>query len=122
MGNDLYKRLAVAEADAMFENSKRLDVMIDGYQRACAEGDEESAADLCRRIRNKLLEESDARMCIDRMGLEIPTGTTFAEWEPFLAALGSNIGGAWGQYRQALRDIPEQPGFPFDVEFPEKPE
>ena len=27
----------------------------------------------------------------------------------------------WTEYRQALRDIPQQEGFPFDVEFPERP-
>ena len=29
---------------------------------------------------------------------------------------------AWATYRQALRDIPEQEGFPHDVTFPTKPE
>lgn len=28
---------------------------------------------------------------------------------------------AWAVYRQALRDIPSQDGFPWDVTFPEKP-
>lgn len=28
---------------------------------------------------------------------------------------------AWATYRQALRDITSQPGFPNDVVFPEKP-
>ena len=28
----------------------------------------------------------------------------------------------WQQYRQALRDITDQPGFPFDVVWPEVPE
>lgn len=28
----------------------------------------------------------------------------------------------WTEYRQALRDIPEQEGFPYDVEFPKQPE
>ena len=28
---------------------------------------------------------------------------------------------AWKAYRQALRDIPEQSGFPWNVVFPEKP-
>lgn len=27
----------------------------------------------------------------------------------------------WVEYRQKLRDIPTQPGFPFDVEWPEPP-
>jgi hypothetical protein len=29
---------------------------------------------------------------------------------------------AWAEYRQVLRDLPQQPGFPFVVEFPTKPE
>jgi hypothetical protein len=28
---------------------------------------------------------------------------------------------AWAAYRQALRDIPQQPGFPLDVQWPEQP-
>lgn len=28
----------------------------------------------------------------------------------------------WAQYRQALRDIPLQPGFPHNIEWPTKPE
>lgn len=27
----------------------------------------------------------------------------------------------WAEYRQALRDVPEQSGFPYDVIWPEKP-
>jgi hypothetical protein len=27
----------------------------------------------------------------------------------------------WAVYRQALRDIPEQPGFPWEVEWPVPP-
>lgn len=32
------------------------------------------------------------------------------------------VRGDWAVYRQALRDIPNQPGFPFDIVFPVKPE
>jgi hypothetical protein len=28
---------------------------------------------------------------------------------------------AWATYRQALRDVPSQPGFPLDVDWPTKP-
>jgi len=28
---------------------------------------------------------------------------------------------AWQPYRQTLRDVPEQPGFPQDIQWPEKP-
>lgn len=33
---------------------------------------------------------------------------------------GANIPSAWKLYRQALRDLPQQEGFP-NVEFPKKP-
>jgi hypothetical protein len=29
---------------------------------------------------------------------------------------------AWRDYRQALRDIPQQPGFPENIQWPTKPE
>jgi hypothetical protein len=33
----------------------------------------------------------------------------------------TNIPGVWEVYRQALRDVPAQAGFPFEVTWPEKP-
>ena len=35
--------------------------------------------------------------------------------------LGKAVPAAWKSYRQALRDIPTQEGFPHDVTFPEEP-
>jgi hypothetical protein len=32
-----------------------------------------------------------------------------------------NVSQAWGVYRQALRDVPQQEGFPFNVVWPEAP-
>lgn len=74
-----------------------------------------------RAKRDKLLAESDARMCIDRMGLEAPEGSTFTAWLSFLKGIGNVLSGKWAAYRKALRDLPEQPGFPYDVEFPSPP-
>lgn len=36
--------------------------------------------------------------------------------------LGEAVPDEWKQYRQALRDIPTQPNFPDDIEWPTKPE
>lgn len=74
-----------------------------------------------RAKRDKLLAQSDARMCFDRMGLDIPSETTFSAWLGFLRGIATSISGEWASYRQALRDLPEQPGFPYDVEFPLPP-
>lgn len=120
--NDLYKRLARAEAAAAQQNAELMETLRDGYERACEAQDEESAAEFCRKIRNKLLEQSDAEMSLDRLGLTVPSGATFTAWLSFLKGLGSALTGAWSTYRQALRDLTAQPGFPFDVTFPEKPE
>ncbi|MGN1318898.1 MAG: phage tail assembly chaperone, partial [Lachnospirales bacterium] len=45
----------------------------------------------------------------------------FSAWLGFFKKLGEVVNGEWAVYRQALRDIPEQEGFPFDVKFPSQP-
>lgn len=75
-----------------------------------------------REKRDKLLAESDKALCIDRLGLEAPSGSTFTAWLSFLKALADTLSGEWAQYRQALRDIPQQESFPYNVTFPTKPE
>lgn len=122
MKNDYYKRLARVEAMANSDKAELMETLQEAYNRACNEQDEQSAAEYVRKIRNKLLEEADARMILDRMGLESPQGNMFADWLPFLQGLGNALAGEWALYRQALRDIPEQIGFPFNVNFPTPPE
>lgn len=78
-------------------------------------------AEEVRQVRNELLKESDAEMCLDRMGLIMPEGTSFTAWISFLKSLGNAVTGNMARYRQELRDITKQPGFPFNVVFPEKP-
>lgn len=53
-----------------------------------------------RAERNRLLAESDWTQLLD-----IPEATR----------------ASWAVYRQALRDLPQQPGFPHDVAWPAKP-
>ena len=79
------------------------------------------AAAAARAVRDQLLKDSDASMALDRLGLDVPSGTTFTAWLSFLRGLGSVLTGAIAQYRQALRDLPNQPGFPFEIDWPEKP-
>lgn len=78
-----------------------------------------------RAKRDKLLAESDKEMVIDRLGLDIPTEftmtTIISSLKEFFTALKAITNNEWAQYRQQLRDITEQNGFPFNVEFPEKP-
>lgn len=71
------------------------------YDDAVLSGNEEEAATAARDYRNKLLEETDSMMVIDRPNVN--------ETE-------------WRTYRQELRDITLQDGFPMNITFPVKPE
>jgi hypothetical protein len=87
---------------------------------AQAESYDVAAADV-RVKRNAILASTDASMALDRLGLTAPTGTTFSSWLSFLKTIGTAISGEMAVYRQALRDITTQDGFPYDVVWPEKP-
>lgn len=82
----------------------------------------DEAASSVRAHRDKLLQNSDAQMAIDRLGLTVPEGSTFSEWLSFLHALGDALTGKWKVYRQLLRDLPQQTGFPYEVEWPKQPD
>lgn len=62
------------------------------------------AAQKVRAKRDALLDATDKEMTVDRIERESEQTVS-----------------AWKAYRQALRDIPEQAGFPFDVEWPVRP-
>ena len=87
--------------------------------------DYESVAREVREKRNLLLEESDKEMAFDRLGFEIPSTITMTNivtvLKNFFNTLKSIRTGEWAEYRQALRDITNQEGFPYNVVFPEKP-
>lgn len=110
-----YKRLAQIEAMSNLQKSQLPEVLKKAYQAACASGDEQAAADAARALRNKLLDLSDREMSLDRLGLD--TSSTFA----FITSLGHIFSGGWAVYRQALRDLPQQEGFPLNVIWPSEP-
>lgn len=58
-------------------------------------------ADFVRSDRNQRLKDSDWTQ-----GKDMP----------------DNISTVWATYRQALRDVPQQAGFPWDVQWPQQPE
>lgn len=122
MQENIYKRLAQAEAMAAAQKAETMEVLQAAYKRACEEINEEDAAAFARKIRDKLLNETDSRVALDRFNISVPSGTSFTAWLSFLKSLGEIITGAWAIYRQALRDLPEQEGFPFNVTFPTPPE
>lgn len=67
--------------------------------------DTEGEAARVRAERDKKLAESDVMVLPDR-------------WN----AMTTEQQQAWAAYRQALRDVPEQEGFPWNVQWPEQPE
>ena len=116
MKNNYYKRLAQVEAIAAATKAELYETLRAAYDAACEEQNEEEAARLARKIRNKLLDESDKEMTLDRLGLDMSTVTKF------IVSLSKIFSGSWAVYRQALRDLPTQAGFPFDVIFPTPPD
>ena len=82
---------------------------------------DQAAAEI-RAKRDELLQQSDQRLCIDRLGLDASGGNTITSFLPFVKGLASALTGEWAEYRQALLDVPQQEGFPFDVTWPVPPE
>ena len=99
-----------------------MEVLQAAYKRACEEENKEDAAAFARKIRDKFLCDTDNRVALDRFNISVPSGGTFTAWLSFLKSLGEIITGAWATYRQELRDLPEQEGFPFNITFPAPPE
>lgn len=91
---------------------------IEAWREKAMQEDYDRVAAEIRAIRDKLLAESDKEMMLDRMGLEVPTGVSFSAWLEFLKKIGSAVSGDLAKYRQELRDIPQQEGFPYCVVFP----
>ena len=98
------------------------DIMTKAYEQAVRDEDEDVAAELARKIRNKMLTESDKEVTLDRLNLIVPAGNSFTAWLAFLKDIAEMLTGEWAKYRQALRDLPEQEGFPLDIEFPKRPD
>lgn len=113
---DREMRLARAERYAEVSRAGDLDVLEAAYQQAARDGDTEYAAAAARAIRDKLLALSDQYVTLDRVGLDTSSITAL------VASLRNVFGGAWPKYRQQLRDLPQQEGFPFQVEFPKPPD
>lgn len=79
-----------------------------------------------RAKRNELLKESDQYMCLDRMNIdtsdeEITIVTVTKIAVAFFKSIFKILKGNYAKYRQELRDITTQPGFPYNVEFPKEP-
>ena len=84
--------------------------------------DHDATAKSIRERRNELLDQTDKDMSIDRIVSDIPSQPgNITAFLPFLKSLIGSLTGAMAKYRQALRDVPQQEGFPYHVVWPEAP-
>lgn len=90
-------------SEPYLENNQVFTVVVADKTQEDKDADAASKAATIRAKRDRLLQESD--------------WLVIKSYE-----LNQNIPGIWEVYRQALRDIPQQPGFPSTVNFPSKPE
>lgn len=124
MSLNISEQERLAKIVKLAENARAnmTDIMTKAYEEAVKDEDEDAAAELARKIRNKMLTESDKEVTLDRLNLTVPAGNSFTAWLAFLKDIAEMLTGEWAKYRQALRDLPEQEGFPFDIKFPERPD
>lgn len=77
-----------------------------------------------REKRNKLLEETDKEMCIDRLNFKFPENLTMtniiSSLKDFFDGFANISKSSIAKYRQELRDITKQEGFPYKVVWPTK--
>ena len=100
---------------------QRIRTRFDEWLDKAKQAEIETLSQEARTLRDKLLLESDSAMLLDRLGLDVSGGSSFTSWLKFLKGLVSALTGDWATYRQALRDLPEQEGFPYNIQWPEKP-
>lgn len=83
-------------------------------------------AEEIRTKRNKLLEDTDKEMCLDRLNLKMPKELTASNLltgiTEFFEGLANIFNGSMAKYRQELRDITKQKDFPYSVIWPTKDE
>ncbi len=78
-----------------------------------------------RAKRDELLAETDKEMVLDRLKLTMPEDISMTNIvqgiKEFFTSLKEIFLSEIAKYRQSLRDIPQQPGFPYNVDWPERP-
>lgn len=112
------EQIRLARLEALYNQikSEKEDVIRKAYDQAVSDNDPDRAAEIARKLRDQLLEKSDAQMSLDRLGLDTSTTTAF------LTSLKKIFNNDWSVYRQHLRDIPAQEGFPFNIDWGTSPD
>lgn len=101
---------------------ERFETQKEAWRTLVKKKDYDRTAEEIRKIRNQLLDKTDKEMSIDRIISDIPRDpSSITAFLPFLKSLIASLSGKMAKYRQALRDVPQQEGFPYNVEWPEIP-
>lgn len=88
------------------------------------EKDFNEVAAAVRAKRNELLAQTDKEMCLDRLGIEIPENISATNLLTAVTSVFKGIGkilnNNMSKYRQELRDLTNQEGFPYNIVWPTK--
>ncbi len=114
--------------EKMNYNQSLIDILENNYNEMLSDVKKvqyDKLATKVREQRNRLLQESDKEMALDRMNFNIPETinmtTIIKVIKDFFDTLSKIKKSEWAIYRQKLRDITTLEGFPYNVQFPEKP-
>ena len=127
MTDNIEMRVARLEATMNHLKGEFMETLQDAYDRACAEQDEEGAAQFARLIRNKMLDATDKYDTVGRVfNFDLPETITMTTILQAVKALIDGIKNIrtndWSVYRQHLRDITDQQGFPFNIDWGTAPD
>ena len=104
--------------------TETIEYSFDKWLKDIKEKDYNEVATKVREIRNKLLSDTDKEMCIDRLGLSFPKDLSMtniiSSLKQFFDGFSNIVNGSMAKYRQELRDITKQEGFPYNVIWPTK--
>jgi len=121
---DIYRLATNYRDDLEIDLNTNNDKLI-AWKEKAVKNETDELASIIRAERDKLLKESDSAMCLDRLGIELPEHITATNLLSVVVSLFKTLKeimtGKNAKYRQALRDIPQQKGFPYNVVFPQKP-
>ena len=127
MATNIETRVARLEANMNHLRQEFMETLQTAYDRACEEQDAESAASFARLIRNRLLDATDKHDTVDQMfNFDLPDNITMTNIVNAVKSLITGIKAIgtneWSVYRQHLRDIPDQQGFPFNIDWGTAPD
>lgn len=108
-----------------YENIKsEIETHFKNYLESAKKNEYKILAAQIRKQRDEMLKESDKDMCIDRLDIKLPENLSatnlLSGMKQFIEGLANVFNGNAAKYRQELRDITKQEGFPYNVVWPNK--